>query len=140
MGIWPLFKSATFSWFTSRQNTLLPASARQAPVTRPTYPVPITVTFMRIYSWGEIKFFRSAGRIRLPAAAGRALPVELARLEVAAFAAIAGEPARMAVHEVAHELQVAPPVGRARCDDLGFQQAVQAEQGRVAAQLVAHER
>ena len=55
------------------------------------------------------------------------MPVELARLEAAAFAAVAGEPARVAVHQVAHQLEVAALVGRAGNDDLRLEQAIEAE-------------
>src|SRR5512145_133326 len=140
IGTRPAFSKRILSSLTSRQNTVLPASARQAPVTRPTYPVPMTVTFMRVYSWAQIELFRSTRRIGLPAAAGGTLPVELARLEAAALAAVARKASRVAVHEAPHELEVAALVGRAGGDDLGFEQAVEAEERRVAAQLVAHQR
>src|SRR5581483_3662494 len=90
-------------------------------------------------SWGEIELFGAPRRIGFPAAAGRAMPVELARLEAAGLAAVAREAARVAVDEVAHQLQVAAPVRVLGGDDLRLEQAVQAEQRRVAAQLVAHE-
>ena len=44
----------------------------------------------------------------------------------------------MAVHQVPHQLEVAASIGRRGGDDLRFQQAVEAEQRGVAAQLVAH--
>src|SRR5437879_2145212 len=42
--------------------------------------------------------------------------------------------------EVAHQLQVAPPLRRAGGDDLRLEQTVEAEQRRVATQLIAHQR
>src|SRR5207237_4977720 len=99
----------------------------------------MTVTFMRVYSWGEIEFLGSARRISLPAAAGGTAPVELARLEAASFAAIARKAPGMAVHEVAHELEIAPALGRAGGDDLRFEEAIEPEQRRIAAQLIAHQ-
>src|SRR5688500_20277161 len=100
----------------------------------------MTLTFIRSCSWREVELLGAPRRIGFPAAAGGAVPVELARLEAAAFAAIARQAPRVAVHEVAHQLEVAAPVGRACDDDLRLEQAVKAEQGRIAAQLVAHER
>src|ERR1700694_927988 len=100
------------------------------------------VTFMPssyCESWREIKFFRSAGMIGLPAAAGRAVPVELARLEAAILAAIAREAPGMRVHQVADQLQVARARGRLGADDLRFQQPVEAEQRRVAPHFVAYQ-
>src|ERR1700731_4546781 len=41
MGINPLCRLSTFLWSLSTQMTLCPTSAKQAPVTRPTYPEPI---------------------------------------------------------------------------------------------------
>jgi hypothetical protein len=156
-------------------STSLPTSARQAPLTKPTYPVPTTVIFklgsdkevkpqqavekrclpagfqcvgqvcqretffdspaladtragvpafstscqarevssvhcdragfrpvrfdLRC-SLGQIKFFRPPRRIGFPAAAGWTVPVELARLEAAVFAAIAREAQGVAVHQI----------------------------------------
>src|SRR5262245_32635883 len=139
IGILPCFSRPILRSSRSRQNTELPASARQAPVTRPTYPVPTIVTFTRI-SGGEVEFFGAPRRVGLPAAAGGAAPMELARLEAAGFAAIAGQAPRMAVHEAAHQLQVSALVGRARGDDLRLEQAVEAKERRVALELVAHQR
>src|SRR5438034_6362514 len=68
------------------------------------------------------------------------MPVELARLEAAVLAAVAREAAGVAVDQVAHQLQVAPPLGRAGGDDLRLEQPVEAEQRRVATQFVAHQR
>src|SRR3970040_1409765 len=42
MGISPRRKAATLASSLSTQTTSLPVSARQAPTTRPTYPVPTT--------------------------------------------------------------------------------------------------
>src|SRR3990172_9166456 len=99
----------------------------------------MTVTFMRFASRRQVELLGAPRRVGLPAAAGRAAPVELARLEAAALAAVAGEAPRVAVHEIAHQLQVAPALGRCRPDDLRLEQPVQAEQRRVAPQLVAHQ-
>src|SRR5690349_5667488 len=44
MGIWPAFNVSIFFWSLSTQMTSLPLSAKQAPATRPTYPVPITAS------------------------------------------------------------------------------------------------
>jgi len=57
MGTWPAFNFAMRSASTSVQMTSCPASARQAPVTRPTYPQPITVrrTTFSLYSAHEPK-------------------------------------------------------------------------------------
>ena len=43
-------RRATFAASTSMQRTSLPTSARQAPVTSPTYPVPMTVSFI-LWFW-----------------------------------------------------------------------------------------
>jgi hypothetical protein len=45
------------AWSISRQNTWLPRSARQAPVTRPTYPVPITVKFIVSQAATAVRWF-----------------------------------------------------------------------------------
>src|SRR5437016_14535164 len=68
------------------------------------------------------------------------MPVELARLEATVLAAVAREAAGVPVDEVAHQLQVAPPLRRAGGDDLRLEQTVEAEQRRVATQLIAHQR
>ena len=47
IGMPPDWSRRIFSAFTSMHITSLPISARQAPETRPTYPVPTTVTFMQ---------------------------------------------------------------------------------------------
>ena len=44
IGDFPSFKSFIFDSMMSRHVTLWPASERVAPVTKPTYPVPITET------------------------------------------------------------------------------------------------
>jgi len=46
MGIIPFFILSTFSASISTHTTLFPVSAKQVPVTKPTYPVPITAIFM----------------------------------------------------------------------------------------------
>src|SRR4029077_297956 len=84
--------------------------------------------------------FGAPRRIGLPAAAGRAAPVELARLEAAGLATIARQAAGMPMHEAAHQLESPALAGRARADDLRLEQAVQAEERRVALELVAHQR
>src|SRR5438876_7129415 len=133
MGIFPSFNALTLASSRSRQKTSLPMSARQAPVTRPTYPVPTTVTFMSS-SRCEVELFAAPRRVGLPAAARRAQPVELARLETAVLAAIAGEPARVTVHEISYQLEVVAPLGAGRADDLRLQQPVEAEQRGIAPQ------
>src|SRR5688572_29672749 len=45
MGISPRRSASTFAASASTQTTVLPFSARQAPTTRPTYPVPTTAIF-----------------------------------------------------------------------------------------------
>src|SRR4029077_11928562 len=139
IGMLPCFSRPILRSSRSRQNTELPASARQALVTRPTYPVPTTVTFMRP-SRGQFELFGAPRRIGLPAAAGGAAPVELARLEAAGLAAIARQAPGMPVHQAAHQLEIPALVGRARGDDLRLEQAVQAEERGVALELVAHQR
>src|SRR5262245_49838102 len=46
MGMRPARRAAIFSWILSTQTTSFPRSAKTAPVTSPTYPVPITQMFM----------------------------------------------------------------------------------------------
>src|ERR1700704_509545 len=89
-------------------------------------------------SWRQLEFLVAPRRIGFPAAAGGTMPVELPRLEPAVLAMVARQALRMAVYEIAHELQIAAPVGR-RDQELRFEQLVQAEQGLVAAQLVLHQ-
>src|SRR6478752_6930305 len=48
MGIRPRRSIRTFASTLSTQTTSLPVSARQAPTTRPTYPVPTTAIFIRV--------------------------------------------------------------------------------------------
>src|SRR6185295_12033980 len=97
------------------------------------------LTFIRCPSWRKVELLGTARRVRLPAAAGRAQPVELARLEAAVLAAIARQPARVTVDEVSYKFEIAPALRVRRTDDLRLQQPVQAQQGRVAPQLVAHQ-
>src|SRR5580692_3395473 len=47
MVIWEFLRLSTFLASMSTQHTSLPDSAKQVPVTRPTYPVPMTAIFMR---------------------------------------------------------------------------------------------
>src|SRR5881394_3637070 len=46
MGMPPAWRTLTFSLLLSTQMTWWPTSAKQVPVTRPTYPVPMIVSFM----------------------------------------------------------------------------------------------
>ena len=46
VGTPPAFRMSILRLSTSRQRTSLPTSAKQVPVTSPTYPVPIIVIFM----------------------------------------------------------------------------------------------
>src|SRR5512141_1485976 len=48
----PFFRSVIFVSSLSMQVTSIPKSARQAPVTRPTYPVPTMQMFMRLLRMG----------------------------------------------------------------------------------------
>src|SRR3989442_10577444 len=89
-------------------------------------------------SWRQLEFLVAPRRIGFPAAAGGTVPVELPRLESAVFAMVARQALRMAVYEIAHELQVVAPF-RGRNQELRLEQLVQAEQGLVAAQLVLHQ-
>src|SRR5688572_10999598 len=47
MGILPRWSERTLAGSLSTQMTSLPFSARQAPATRPTYPLPTTAIFIR---------------------------------------------------------------------------------------------
>src|SRR6266705_1531133 len=89
-------------------------------------------------SWRQLEFLVAPRRIGFPAAAGRTVPVELPCLESAVLAMVARQALRMAVYEIADELQIVAPFG-GRDQQLRFEQLVQAEQGLVAAQLVLHE-
>jgi hypothetical protein len=55
MGILPAFNISIFLLSTSTHVTVIPISARQAPETNPTYPVPITAIFI-----GKVLMIRSA--------------------------------------------------------------------------------
>src|SRR5580765_6521135 len=46
MGMPPAWRTLTFSLLLSTQMTWWPTSAKQVPVTKPTYPVPMIVSFM----------------------------------------------------------------------------------------------
>src|SRR6267154_475536 len=98
----------------------------------------VTFKFDLQASWRELEFLVAPRRIGFPAAAGRTVPVELPRLESAVFAMVARQALRMAVYEIADELQVVAPF-RGRHQELRLEQLVQAEQGLVAAQLVLHQ-
>src|SRR6266704_1413846 len=89
-------------------------------------------------SWRQLEFLVAPRRIGFPSAAGRTVPIELPRLESAVLAMVARQALRMAVYEIADELQIVAPFG-GRDQELRFEQLVQAEQGLVAAQLVLHE-
>src|SRR5213596_1144567 len=86
----------------------------------------------------QLEFLVAPRRIGFPAAAGGTVPVELPRLESAVLAMVARQALRMAVYEIADELQVVAPFG-GRDKELRFEQLVQPEQGLVAAQLVLHQ-
>src|SRR4029079_9594917 len=77
-------------------------------------------------------------RERLPSTAGGALPVELARLESAVSAQVDRQRLRVGVHEVLHELQVLPPLGR-RAHELRVDEPIEAHERGIAADLVALE-
>ena len=47
MGIFPRRNIATLRWSLSTQVTSLPDSAKPAPATNPTYPVPTTAIFIQ---------------------------------------------------------------------------------------------
>ena len=49
MGMTPLLRPSILAAFLSTQTTSLPRSEKTTPVTRPTYPVPITQMFMGNY-------------------------------------------------------------------------------------------
>src|SRR6267143_243152 len=89
-------------------------------------------------SWRQLEFLVAPRRVGFPAAAGGTVPVELPRLESAVLAMVARQALRMAVYEIADELQVVAPFG-GRDQELRLEQLVQAEQGLVAAQLVLHQ-
>src|SRR2546427_1454386 len=89
-------------------------------------------------SWRQLEFLVAPRRIGFPSAAGRTVPIELPRLESAVLAMVARQALRMAVYEIADELQIVAPFG-GRDQELRFEQLVQAEQGLVAAQLVLHQ-
>src|SRR5256885_9663918 len=79
----------------------------------------------------QLELLVAPRRIGFPAAAGGTVPVELPRLESAVLAMVARQALRMAVYEIAHELQVVAPF-RGRDQELRLEQLVQAEQGLVA--------
>src|SRR5882672_6643463 len=98
----------------------------------------VTFKFDLQASWRKLEFLVAPRRIGFPAAAGRTVPVELPRLESAVLAMVARQALRMAVYEIADELQVVAPFD-GRDQELRLEQLVQAEQGLVAAQLVLHQ-
>src|SRR5258707_13756835 len=62
-------------------------------------------------SWRQLEFLVAPRRIGFPAAAGGTMPVELPRLEPAILAMVARQALRMAVYEIAYELQIVAPFG-----------------------------
>src|SRR5512139_431124 len=79
MGRMPWLRLAMRSSFTSRQTTRWPRSARQVPVTRPTYPTPITAMFF-IVQFLSFPGFDEIPPKSCPAVNNRILPlIELAR-------------------------------------------------------------
>src|SRR5207302_481388 len=86
----------------------------------------------------QLELFAPLRRIGFPAAARRTMPVELPRLEPAVLAAVARQPPRMAVYEIAHELEIVAPLD-GRDHQLSFEQLVQPEQRLVTPQLVLHQ-
>src|SRR5256885_1277358 len=114
------------------------SSSATAPRTLSAVPSTVPFRWSLEASWRELEFLVAPRRIGFPAAAGGAVPVELPRLESAVFAMVARQALRMAVYEIAHELQVVAPLRR-RDQQLRLEQLVQAEQGLVAAQLVLHQ-
>src|SRR5215831_7153308 len=117
----------------SRHSTSLPTSAKHAPVTRPTYPVPTIEIFKSSLpiSGCLVEFFGPSLRVGLPSAARGAVPVELARLEPAILAPIARKAPGLAVDEIADLLKVVAPLYR-RDQELRLEQLVQAQQGLAA--------
>src|SRR5215467_10521124 len=124
----------------SRHSTSLPTSAKHAPVTRPTYPVPTIEIFKSNLPISRclVEFLCPPRRVSLPSTARGAMPVELARLEPAILAPIARQAAGLAVDEVADLLEVLAPLG-GREQELRLEQLVQAEQRLAALQLVFHQ-
>src|SRR6266568_3699345 len=86
----------------------------------------------------QLELLAPLRRIGFPAAARRTMPVELPRLEPAVLAAVARQPPRVAVYEIAHQLEIVAPLD-GRDHQLSFEQLVQAEQRLVAPQLVLHQ-
>src|SRR5215475_4785549 len=62
MGMRPALRAETLSRSLSTQTTSLPRSAKTAPVTSPTYPVPTTQMFMRSRTRGHQDTKRSPRR------------------------------------------------------------------------------
>src|SRR5215472_15039907 len=124
----------------SRQSTSLPTSAKHAPVTRPTYPVPTIEIFKSSLpiSGCLVEFLGPSRRVGLPSAARGAVPVELARLEPAILAPIPRKAPGLAVDEIAYLLEVVAPLYR-RDQELRLEQLVQAQEGLAALELVLHQ-
>src|SRR5882762_3819535 len=86
----------------------------------------------------QLEFLIAPRRVGFPAATGRTVPIELPCLESAVLAMVARQALRMAVYEIADELQIVAPFG-GRDQQLRLEQLVKAEQGLIAAQLVLHQ-
>src|SRR5258706_7529603 len=89
-------------------------------------------------SWRQLEFLIASRRIGFPAAAGGTMPVELPRLEPAILAMVARQALRIAVYEIAHELQIVAPF-RWRDQELRLEEHVQAEPNLGAAPIVPHQ-
>src|SRR2546430_12561939 len=87
----------------------------------------------------QLELLVAPRRIGFPAAASRTVPVELPCLESAVLAMVARQALRMAVYEVADELQIVAPFG-GRDKALRLERPVQPERGLAAAQLAPHHR
>src|SRR5258705_5904748 len=88
-------------------------------------------------SWRQLELLIASRRIGFPAAAGGTMPVELPRLEPAILAMVARQALRMAVYEIAHELQIVAPFG-GRDPELRVEELVQAQPNLGAVPIVLH--
>src|SRR5258708_35782953 len=84
-------------------------------------------------SWRQLEFLVAPRRIGFPAAAGGTVPIELPCLESAVLAMVARQALRMAVYEVADELQIVAPFG-GRDQEPRLEQLVPGQQRLGAAQ------
>src|SRR5580704_3469576 len=96
MGINPLWRLSTFLWSLSTQTTLCPTSAKQAPVTRPTYPEPMI----------EISILRLSANELLSYPASSLCPVEVVE---------AGNPPTVASPPFSDRTPRAALIARSRC-------------------------